>query len=96
MRVIVKLGAPLSQVVGEHKAILSLPEGATVADLLAELRGRYPNFEAGLQGQGLPRLYDKLIYSLFVNARSVPWEKIADTPLHDGDRVFFFLPVAGG
>ena len=40
MKVTVKLGAPLSQVVGEPKVILLLPPDATLADLLAEMRAR--------------------------------------------------------
>jgi molybdopterin converting factor small subunit len=96
MKIIVKLGAPLSQVVGERKAVLSMPEGATVADVLDELRTRHPDFEAGLKGKGLRKPFDQIFYSLFVNARPVPLDQAATTLLRDGDRLFFFLPVAGG
>lgn len=96
MKVTVKLGAPLSQVVGESKAILTMPEGTTVADVLDELRGRYPEFEAGLRGKGLRKPFDRVLYSLFVNARPVPFEKAENSPLRDGDRLYLFLPVAGG
>ena len=72
MRITVKLGAPLSQVVGESKIDLAMPEGATVADVLDELRARYPDFEAGLKGKGLRKPLDQVIYSLFVNARPCP------------------------
>jgi molybdopterin converting factor small subunit len=96
MKVTVKLGAPLSQVVGESKAILILPQGATVADLLAELHARYPDFEAGLKGKGLHRPFDRILYQLFVNARPVPFEQAGGEGLRDGDRVYLFLPVAGG
>ena len=96
MKVTVKLGAPLSQVVGESKAILTMPEGATVADVLEELRGRYPEFEAGLRGKGLRKPFDRVLYSLFVNARPVPFEQAESSPLRDGDRLYLFLPVAGG
>lgn len=91
-----KLGAPLSQVVGESKVILTLSEGATVAELLAELHARYPDFEAGLKGKGLRQPFHEILYQLFVNARPVPFEQAAATRLRDGDRIYLFLPVAGG
>ena len=96
MKITVKLGAPLSQVVGESKAILILPEGATAADVLDELRARYSDFEAGLRGKGLRKPFDRVLYSLFVNARPVPFEQAENTLLRDGERVYLFLPVAGG
>lgn len=96
MKIIVKLGAPLSQVVGESKPILTMPQSTTLADVLGELRARYPDFEAGLRGKGLRQPADKVLYSLFVNARPVPIERAEATLLRDGDQVYLFLPVAGG
>ena len=96
MRVTVKLGAPLSQVVGESKVILSLAEGATVADLFQDLEQRYPDFKAGLKGKGLRRPLDQILYSLFINTRPLAFDRISETVLRDGDRVYLFLPVAGG
>jgi molybdopterin converting factor small subunit len=96
MRITVKLGAPLSQVIGEAKVSLTMPEGATVADVLDELRARYPAFEAGLRGQGLRKPLDQVIYSLFVDARPLTFDQAATTRLRDGNRVYLFLPVAGG
>jgi molybdopterin converting factor small subunit len=96
MKITVRLGAPLSQVVGESKAILSLPADATVADVLDQLRARYPEFDEGLKGKGLRRPFDRTLYALFVNARPVSFDQAATTPLRDGDRISFFLPVAGG
>lgn len=96
MKVTVKLGAPLSQVIGVPKVSLSVPEGTTVSDLLDELRGRYPDFDEGLKGKGLPRSLDRVLYSVFLNANPVPWERVATTSLRDGDRLYLFLPVAGG
>ena len=96
MRITVKLGAPLSQVVGESKIALAMPEGATVADVLDELRTRYADFEAGLRGKGLRKPFDQVIYSLFVDARPLTFEKAETTRLRDGNRVYLFLPVAGG
>lgn len=96
MKVTVKLGAPLSQVVGESKISLAMPEGATVADVLDVLRARHPDFEAGLRGKGLRVPLDRVIYSLFVDARPLTFEKAMTTRLRDGNRVYLFLPVAGG
>ena len=96
MKVTVKLGAPLSQVVGESKATLALPSGATAADVLDELKARYPDFEAGLKGKGLRAPLDRVLYTLFVDARPVPFDQAGAVRLRDGDRVYLFLPVAGG
>jgi len=96
VKVTVKLGAPLSLVVGESKAVLAMPEGATVADVLDELHARYPDFEEGLKGKGLRKPFDQNLYSLFVNARPLPFEQAGATQLRDGDRIYLFLPVAGG
>jgi molybdopterin converting factor small subunit len=96
VKITVKLGAPLSLVVGERKAILSMPEGSTVADLLDELRARYPGFNEGLRGKGLHQPLDQVLYTLFLNTRPVPLEQAEDMPLRDGDRIHLFLPVAGG
>ena len=60
---------------------VELPEGATVADLVVELRGRGAPFDA------LP-----LEPAVAVNlAYALPSE-----PLHAGDEVAFIPPVAGG
>ncbi len=96
MKITVKLGAPLSQVVGESKVILTLSGEVTAADVLDELRARYPDFEGGLQGEGLRTPLDRVLYSMFVNARPVRLEEAGATRLQDGDRVYIFLPVAGG
>jgi molybdopterin converting factor small subunit len=96
MRIVVKLGAPLSQVVGESKVILIMPEGANISGALDELRARYPDFEQGLRGKGLRKPFDQVLYSLFLNARPVSLEQAETTPLRDGDRIYLFLPVAGG
>jgi molybdopterin converting factor small subunit len=96
VQITVRLGAPLSQVVGETKVQLALAEGASLADLLEQLRDRSPAFEAGLMGEGLRRPSDRVLYTLFCNARPVPFERAAQTQLRDGDQVYIFLPVGGG
>jgi molybdopterin converting factor small subunit len=96
LRITVKLGAPLSQVVGEQKVTLTLPEGATLEDVLDRLRADYPEFEVGLRGKGLRQPLDQVLYQLFLNAQPVPFDKARATQLRDGDRIYLFLPVAGG
>ena len=96
IKITVKLGAPLSQVVGESKTSLTFSGEATAADVLDELRARYPGFEAGLRGKGLRTPVDRVLYSLFVNARPVRLEEAAALQLRDGDQLYLFLPVAGG
>jgi molybdopterin converting factor small subunit len=96
MKVTVKMGAPLSQVIGEKKVILNMPEGATLAEVLDELRVRYPDFEEGLKGKGLRKPFERTIYSVFVDARPVSFKDAGRTVLADGDRISLFLPVAGG
>jgi molybdopterin converting factor small subunit len=82
--------------VGTAQVILSMPDGATAAQVLDELRSRHPRFEAGLQGEGLPKVLATVPYALFLNARPLPFDRAAATRLHDGDRLYLFLPVAGG
>jgi len=96
VKVTVKMGAPLSQVVGQPRVSLALPPEATLADLLDEMRERYPEFQEGLEGKGLPKPFDRVLYSLFLNSRPVAWAEAAANGLQDGDRVHIFLPVAGG
>ena len=96
MNIIVKLGAPLSQVVGEREVTIVAPEKASVTEVLEELKARYPDFDAGLRGKGLRWPPDEILYALFVNARPVPFERADTTALCDGDRIYLFLPVGGG
>ena len=49
-----------------------------------------------MKGKGLRKPLDRVLYSLFLNSRPVPFERAEETHLHDGDRVYLFLPVAGG
>ena len=79
MKVTVKMGAPLSQVVGEKKVILDVSQGVTLSEVLDELQARYPDFEEGLKGKGLRKPFERTIYSVFVNARPVSFEDAGDT-----------------
>jgi molybdopterin converting factor small subunit len=96
LKITVKLGAPLSLVVGESTVQLHMPEDSTLADVLDALRTRFPDFEAGLKGKGLRSPVDNVLYTLFVDAKPVPFDQAQNTKLRDGNRVYLFLPVAGG
>lgn len=96
MKITVKLGAPLSLVVGQSTVQLHMPEDSTLADVLDALRTRFPDFDAGLKGKGLRSPVDNVLYTLFVDAKPVPFDQAQNTTLRDGNRVYLFLPVAGG
>jgi len=96
MKITVKLGAPLSTVIGTAQVRLSVPEGTSAGQVLDELHSHYPRFAAGLRGEGLPRALAGMPYALFINARPLPFEQAGSTRLRDGDRLYLFLPVAGG
>lgn len=66
---------------GDREVVVELPDGATVADLVASLRERSASLRA------LPEEP-----AVAVNRSHVP----ADAALHDGDEVAFLPPVAGG
>ena len=96
MKVTVKLGAPLSQVISENKVVLIVEDGASVDGILEELRRRFPDFDDGLKGKGLSSVRTHPLYNLFVNSRRVPWEEAATKTLHNGDLIYLFLPIGGG
>lgn len=96
MNVTINISAPLSLVTGNYKILLPLKDGATADDLLNELRRRYPDFDEGVRGKGLPVVQDYPFYRLIVNSALVPWDEAAAVTLHDGDTVNFFLPYSGG
>jgi molybdopterin converting factor small subunit len=81
MIVHVRLSAALAQVAGVPRVALTLPEGATVADLLAELRQQYPLLESRL-ATALP----------FVGGSHAA----AADEVTDRAEVALLLPAAGG
>jgi len=87
----VKLGEPLGQKLGARKIALSLPPGATVAQALEALEERYPSFRDLFYEDGPVPLYN-----LFLNGRLVRPEQAGEVVLKDGDKLYLFLPVAGG
>jgi molybdopterin converting factor subunit 1 len=81
VKVSVRLFARYAEVVGRDRVEISLPSGATVADLLAALRVELPRFAA------LPA---RLLCA--VNLTHV----LPAHPLRDGDEVAILPPMAGG
>ena len=81
MRVQARFFAAYRELTGASQVEVTLPEGATVADLIAALRERGPSFAA------LPARP-----AVAVNLEYAP----IDTGLRDGDEVAFIPPVAGG
>ncbi len=81
MNVNVRLSVGLAQAVGNPRLTVSLPEDATVAELLAELGASYP------------QLYPKLNTAVAVIAgRHTPVTESLTT----GQEVALLLPIAGG
>jgi len=92
-RVIVKLGQPLSQIMGQRKFILDLAEESTVASLLDALNQQQSQFQAEFRGDNLGRTNP---YILFRNGRPLSRQNYATTYLQDGDVIHLVLPVVGG
>jgi molybdopterin converting factor subunit 1 len=81
MQIRVRLFATLRQLAGWTQQTLDLPEGATVADALAELDRRYPQLT----------VTTRTIY-VAVNQEYAKTTEV----LHTGDEVALFPPVSGG
>jgi DNA-3-methyladenine glycosylase len=65
----------------------------SVADVLSRLAATFPAFERSYREGGWER---GVPYNLFVNARQVPRGEETARLLANGDKVYFFLPAAGG
>ena len=96
VRVTVEFMGPFESEFGQVRSELTLPAPATVATLLEHLASQSA---AGRKLRGMlgdaasPRrryCYVSLDYTV------LPPEAILDTPLHDGARVCFGPPMAGG
>ena len=73
--------ASVRDLVGEQAQTVSVPDGATVGDLLSELAGRHPRF-------------GEMAESLMVSVNQDYVER--DGVLTDGDEVALIPPVSGG
>jgi DNA-3-methyladenine glycosylase len=94
MHVTVRLGEPLNRAVGALRVSLEFAAAPSVADVLRRLAAEHPGFEAAYRGEGLGFAYP---YRVYVNAREVKGDEAAQAwRLANGDRLYIFLPVAGG
>ncbi len=93
VKVQVKLSWPIWETVGARVVTLEVEDGATAQQVLAELGAQYPDFQREFaQGAG----DGSATYSVFVNDKLVDRWSLAETPVHDGDRLYVILPVVGG
>ncbi|MFA4647112.1 MoaD/ThiS family protein [Pyrococcus kukulkanii] len=89
MKVKVKYLARFRMLAGIDEEVLELSEGATVEDLIEEIKKRHPKFREEVFGEGFDEDSD---VNIAVNGRYVSW----DEKLNDGDVVGIFPPVSGG
>ncbi len=94
MQVTVRLGEPITRVVGSLRVSMQFDsQPATVADVLRRLSDEYPGFDAAFRGDGIGHVNP---YRVYVNARQVAAGQEEQWPLADRDKVYIFLPAAGG
>ena len=96
MRVHVKLGEPLSRVVGRRRLTMEWPSGTavTAADMLARLDAEYPGFAAAYEGEPLGRAVP---YRLFVDGMPLASRGPASAVrLAEGQTLYILLPAIGG
>jgi molybdopterin converting factor small subunit len=92
MRIKVRFHGVLSDWVGSRQAEIDLPDGATLSDLLAEIKRAY--------GRNMPRqlwnkdqkAFNKAVLAIGTNGK--PLDPV--TRLKNGEEVKFLLVLAGG
>ena len=81
MKIRTRYFASFREITGQNEEVLTLNEGANVADMCALLLTRYPRLHA---------IMERALCA--VNHNYVP----IDTVLHEGDELVFIPPVGGG
>lgn len=81
MKIRTRYFASFREVIGQNEEMLTLHEGANVADVRALLLSRYPRLQAIMERSACA-----------VNHSYVS----LDTILHEGDELVFIPPVGGG
>jgi molybdopterin synthase sulfur carrier subunit len=92
MKIKVMAFASFREILGKEQD-LETKEGATAADLLAELASSNKRFkEAAFEESGELRDY----VLLMINRKRIDPQQDLSTRLHEGDELAVFPPVAGG
>lgn len=94
MEVELRYYAMVRDAAGKRAETLSLPEGATVMDLIDRLVGLYGEQLRGYLFDEDGALRDYLIFS--VNEQDIRSLDGYETVLRDGDRVLVMPPIGGG
>ena len=81
MKIHTRYFASFREITGQNEEVLTLHEGANVADMRTLLLTRYPRLHA---------IMERALCA--VNHNYVP----VDTVLHEGDELVFIPPVGGG
>jgi sulfur-carrier protein len=81
MKICTRYFASFREIIGQNEEVLTLHEGANVADVRALLLTRYPRLQP---------IMERSVCA--VNHNYVP----IDTVLHEGDELVFIPPVGGG
>ena len=81
MKIHMRYFASLREITGQNEEILTVREGASIADVRLLLLTRYPRLQTIMERSAFA-----------VNHGYMP----ADTTLHEGDEVVFIPPVGGG
>jgi MoaD family protein len=89
MAVEVKVTSVLQKVTG---AKVVQGSGGTVAELLADLDGRYPGFKQQIMQEGALHRF----VNIYLNDEDIRYLEQLDTPLKDGDSVSILPALAGG
>ena len=96
MEITIRLGEPLWRKIETRRLTLNFPEPhITLSEALQHLVARYPGVRDDLDPDR-NRNPHTVPYNLFVNQRKVPWDRIDQTILNDGDKLALFLLVVGG
>jgi len=93
MEITVKLGEPLSQIVGRSQVSLELSEDASVTQALERLGVAYPSLAAALAGADSR---PGLSFQYFVNRKWVRDEELAQHRLKARDKLYILAPIVGG
>jgi molybdopterin synthase sulfur carrier subunit len=92
MNVRVKAFAIFREVM-EKEVERTLPERATISDLLSDLALHYPGFgDMAFEAPGVLKKFVNILH----NGRNIEFLKNLDTPLADGDLIALFPPMGGG